>query len=86
MFGLSPTGLTVGELWRQLAMRLLPKESPAWSALEVIFAEGPLARRLLGALGHDPDRDRLAAIYRQLADCLERGELFRVSSGAAGQL
>ncbi len=77
MFGVSDPSMTVGDLWRTLAERLIPRENEAWSALQVIFDEGPLARRLLAALGDDPDRDRLAAVYRELCDCLQEGVLFR---------
>jgi hypothetical protein len=77
MFGVSAPSMTVGDLWRTLAERLIPGQNEAWSALQVIFDEGPLARRLLAALGDDPDRDRLAAVYRELCDCLQEGVLFR---------
>ena len=77
MFGVDAASMTVGELWRTLAERLIPGQNEAWSALQVIFDEGPLARRLLAALGDDPDRDRLAAVYRELCDCLQEGTLFR---------
>jgi len=77
MFGVDAPSMTVGDLWRTLAERLVPRQNEAWSALQVIFDEGPLARRLLAALGEDPDRDRLAAVYRELCDCLQEGVLFR---------
>ncbi len=77
LFGVDAASMTVGELWQTLAERLIPHQNEAWSALQVIFDEGPLARRLLAALGDDPDRDRLAAVYRELCDCLQEGVLFR---------
>ncbi len=76
MFGARTSCLTVGDLWQSLAERLVSRQDSAWNALQVIFNEGPLARRLLAAIGIDPDRDRLAAVYRELCDCLQQGTLF----------
>lgn len=45
-------------------------------ALENILSRGPLARRILRALGKDFDPPRLAAVYRELCDCLAAGRLF----------
>jgi hypothetical protein len=45
-------------------------------ALAVIRDHGPLARRLVQALGPAPDRARLAAVYGRLCDCLEAAEPF----------
>ncbi|BAL23862.1 glutamate-cysteine ligase family protein [Azoarcus sp. KH32C] len=44
--------------------------------LDRILAEGPLARRILRALGANFDRADLQAVYRQLCDCLAEGRLF----------
>jgi glutamate---cysteine ligase / carboxylate-amine ligase len=76
LFGVELDNMTVGELWRCLAERLIPGDDPAWKALEVIFEEGPLARRLLGALGTDPDRKLLTAVYRELCHCLQEGRMY----------
>lgn len=76
MFGIRANALAVGELWRVLAERLLTRRDEAWAPLQVILDEGPLARRIIHALGPEPDRDRLTAIYRELCDCLQEGHLF----------
>jgi len=44
--------------------------------IDSILARGPLARRLLTALGDEPDARRIHAVWLRLADCLARGELF----------
>lgn len=44
--------------------------------LDTILSHGPLARRILRALGADFDRPRLHAVYRELCDCLAEGRLF----------
>lgn len=70
-------GLRAGDFWRALAERLLPAGDEAWGALGVILEEGPLARRILRALGPEPDRERLRAVYGELCDCLREGRSFR---------
>jgi carboxylate-amine ligase len=68
-----------GDVWRHLASALDGAEPgfAEWRpALDVIFDEGCLARRILDALGPTPTRSRLEAIYRGLASCLDAGEMF----------
>ena len=67
------------ELWHHLleacaADPLLGAEHRA--VLDTILHAGPLARRILAALGDRFDRPRLHAVYRQLCDCLAQGRLF----------
>ena len=47
------------------------------AALDNILSRGPLARRILRALGKDFDLPRRAAVYRELCDCLAAGRLFK---------
>ena len=44
-------------------------------ALEVLLEEGCLARRILNRVGEKPTREALAALYRELGDCLREGRL-----------
>jgi len=71
--------MTAGELWRQLVAELRPA-SADWEELgpvvDELLARGPLARRLVTALGDEPDERRIHAVWLRLADCLVRGELF----------
>ena len=78
LFGIQADVLSVGELWRVLANRLLARNDEAWAPLKVILDVGPLARRILSALGPEPDRDQLAAVYRELCDCLQEGRMYHV--------
>jgi gamma-glutamyl:cysteine ligase YbdK (ATP-grasp superfamily) len=76
-FGCPGTRAAAGELWRSLAERLLPREErEVWAALAVILDEGPLARRLLRALGEAPSSGRLREVYGELCRCLAEGRLF----------
>jgi gamma-glutamyl:cysteine ligase YbdK (ATP-grasp superfamily) len=72
---------TAAELWWHLLQETLPRNSRAaapWrEPLELILTEGPLARRILNAVGARPARARLEAVYRALCDCLAEGWLFR---------
>ena len=78
--GLGSHPRTAGELWRLLLERYVlcePDLAEHVETLEIILEEGPLARRLLRRLGHNPDRIALRAAYGELADCLSEGKLFR---------
>lgn len=80
---------TAGDLWSHLAREAfaagVTDEAAFGDDLRVILEEGPLARRLLRALGADAETDagleiprrRLREVYRRLADCLAAGEMFR---------
>lgn len=67
------------ELWRHLltacaADPLLSQVSRV--PLETILSRGPLARRIMRALGEGFDRPQLEVVYRELCDCLADGRLF----------
>jgi glutamate---cysteine ligase / carboxylate-amine ligase len=70
---------TANELWRHL-LSLTLERSPAWPTwrvpLSTILDEGPLARRLLKALGSAPTREHITATYRRLTDCLQANVQF----------
>lgn len=73
-------GATAGELWSSIADALVPRGSEArrtWApALDVILERGSLARRIVEACGASPSREKLAAVYRELCDCLAEGRMF----------
>jgi len=50
----------------------------AWwrPAIDTILREGPLARRILRAIGTGADPDRLRTVYAGLCQCLEDGRMF----------
>jgi glutamate---cysteine ligase / carboxylate-amine ligase len=81
LFGIDGrTPLTAGELWRHLAGCLganCRSADPGLSeAVKHLVKCGPLARRILTAVGPNLSRDRLIAVYRELADCLAAGRMF----------
>jgi gamma-glutamyl:cysteine ligase YbdK (ATP-grasp superfamily) len=86
VLGVPDGPVPAGKVWRHLAEAagadgLL--DAGAWDEpLGVLLEEGPLARRILAALGPDSDRRDLERIYRRLCDCLAEGEMFR--SGSPG--
>ncbi len=76
-FGFPGERCRAGELWRHLASEFYaPGSVEEGEALGVILERGPLARRLLRALGKDPPFEQIREVYRRLCRCLERGETF----------
>jgi gamma-glutamyl:cysteine ligase YbdK (ATP-grasp superfamily) len=69
-----------GDVWRSIAERV-QREEPGFAefekALGVILDRGCLARRIASAVGPRPGRDRLTAVYHEIATCLDRGQPFR---------
>lgn len=79
LFGFAQRRCAAHELWRHLLAAcsgdpLLGAASR--TALDTMLSRGPLARRILRALGTGFDHARLAAVYRELCDCLDDGQLF----------
>lgn len=77
LFGYPGESCTAGELWQHLfaALPKLTAESSPWrEPLEIIVNEGPLARRIVDALGND---NELEAVYEELCACLEEGRMFQ---------
>ncbi len=79
LFGFPQDRCEAHELWRHLldtcaADPLLSQVCPA--PLDLILSSGPLARRIMRALGDDFAQPRLHAVYRELCDCLAGGRLF----------
>lgn len=72
-------GSRAGEIWALLVEEHAREvaEAEEWrGAIEAILDRGPLARRLLRALGRDPSPGRLRNIYGALADCLMENRPF----------
>jgi glutamate---cysteine ligase / carboxylate-amine ligase len=77
MFGLGGRARTAGEAWRALCEATRDEYDGATrAALGRILREGPLARRLLRALGSAPAAAELQAAWRELAACLADNRLF----------
>jgi gamma-glutamyl:cysteine ligase YbdK (ATP-grasp superfamily) len=78
--GLDGRARPAQEIWRELVERHVapdrdwPEHGPA---LEVLLEQGCLARRILHRVGEKPERESLAALYRELGDCLREGRLLR---------
>lgn len=66
-----------GDVWRALAANEV-RASDEWrqSAARLLDA-GTLSSRIARATGEQPSREKLREVYRELADCLACGKLFR---------
>jgi len=66
------------ELWHHLIETTSLERSGPWrEPLRAIREQGPLARRILRALGPEYGKARLHEVYRELCDCLEAGRIFK---------
>ena len=77
--GLGTQPRTAADCWRRLADAVLPDadlDPVVEQPLRTILRRGPLARRLLTAVGLTPDRAELDRMCLQLADCLHAGVSF----------
>jgi carboxylate-amine ligase len=80
-FGCSvPAPCTAGNLWRHIRKTIAserPESIRAWEgALGTILDKGPLSRRIMNSLGSGFSREKLVEVYRGLAGCLDKGELY----------
>lgn len=79
-FGYPGGKATAGELWRHLARALPEEDFPGGPQdrvrVEAIVGAGPLARRILRALGRSPSPGRIREVYGELCDRLAAGALF----------
>ena len=76
--GRPPAPVSLGELWEDLLDRH-PPDDPAgeWvGALETILRHGPLARRMVAAVGDEPTPGDLRTLAASLCACLDADELF----------
>jgi gamma-glutamyl:cysteine ligase YbdK (ATP-grasp superfamily) len=68
------------DLWQHLLETLSPGAAGLDSRfLSVILDQGPLARRILRALGESPKHEDLEHVYRELCRCLQSGESFSLA-------
>ncbi len=71
---------TAAELWSHIldgAGEALVVDAARWRpAWQAIRREGTLSRRIARAVGPEPSRARLTAVYADLCDCLARNEMF----------
>lgn len=77
LLGFSGCHCKAGELWRHLIEATSLGSSEHWrEPLRVMLEHGPLARRILRAVGPEYTKARLQEVYRELCDCLEAGRMF----------
>jgi carboxylate-amine ligase len=74
--GFPPGRPRARDLWKHAIADYDAAILPWLPTLETLLREGPLARRILRALGGNAPRSRMEAVYRRLCDCLAEGEMF----------
>ena len=76
--GVDAARCRAGDAWRALLGACARDDDAAWwrPVVCAILAHGPLARRILRAVGDDISRDRLADVYGGLCECLADGRMF----------
>jgi gamma-glutamyl:cysteine ligase YbdK (ATP-grasp superfamily) len=73
--GINEQRQPMGEVWQQLAVACLPADSAAIPALNTIFQEGCLARRICDVV-HEESAASLFTVYRELCRCLTENRMF----------
>jgi hypothetical protein len=81
LFGMRCRGnITAADVWKHLAEAVGPearsRHTSLRAAVKTLLERGPLARQILTAVGREPSRERIAAVYRQLCECLAAGRIF----------
>ena len=76
LLGVSDRQCQAGALWRTLIESTLDSTTPWREPLRVMLEQGPLARRILRAVGPRCTDLRLKLVYRILCDCLQTGRMF----------
>ncbi|MGB7305382.1 MAG: glutamate-cysteine ligase family protein [Burkholderiaceae bacterium] len=77
-FGLPVTPITAGELWMALLEQVMPLDGTWTPLLRRLVPAGSLSTRIRTSLPSTPGRAAQRAVYTELADCLQSGDLFRV--------
>jgi carboxylate-amine ligase len=79
-FGIKARSISLGQVWASLSETIWQAGNGRYQSFredfEKILGMGCLAERISRRLGSDPDRVVIADTYRELADCLERGQIF----------
>lgn len=75
LFGYPETRCEARELWQHL-IESVPLDNRWTGPLDHILAHGPLARRMLRAVGKTPSRGQLIQVYTTLCHCLDTNRPF----------
>jgi gamma-glutamyl:cysteine ligase YbdK (ATP-grasp superfamily) len=78
LFGFDAGRCRAAELWAHIIEESGDEvcgQPSIGQALDVLIEHGPLARRILRAVGPRPSRAAIESVYQRLCECLERGEM-----------
>lgn len=77
LFGLDSGAVKAVDLWVHLLDEVKISDQNHLKALKTILKEGTLSGRIIKALGTDPVRSKMFAVYEDLCFCLSQGRMFR---------
>lgn len=79
-FGLNAAPMSASDIWRHIVetLNLMPPmvSTESLETMQFVLDRGPLARRILNHVRDDISRTAIAAVYRDLCDCLAANELY----------
>ncbi len=76
LFGIPKEKSSALQVWETIIGRTSILEEPETAYLQLFLEKGNLSARIRKALGHDPGRTELAAVYGRLAGCLADNKPF----------
>ena len=76
-YGIGSGIVTAADLWKQIAEQVMPAGHDDTATMQRLLRAGSLSSRITKSIRRHPTRDQLREIYRELADCLANGTLFR---------
>ena len=76
-YGVSSWMMWAGDLWKQLAEQVMPAGHEDTAVMSRLLNVGSLSSRITRSIKRHPTRDQLREVYREMADCLGDGTLYR---------
>lgn len=76
LFGYEGPSIKAGMLWQHFAKQADNLGEKDLKIIQLIGKEGTLATRIMQKLGQNPSHDNLVSVYKKLAECLEKDEVF----------
>lgn len=80
IFGFEKSTASVKELWLHIITKMINAGNTSlekWKKeIDLILEEGPLAQRMVRAIGDDTSIENISIVYKHLCECLEQNKMF----------